>query len=91
VRDKMDKNKVEISKIVIKIDGKELNLTLDETKQLRDILDNLLGDKNKITYIPYTLPYITNPYPYWTVTTTTNTNGNTWITCNKNDGPICIY
>jgi len=67
----MENKKVEILKIVIKIGEKEATLSLDEAKQLRDVLDNLLGSKNGITYIPYSVSYI-NPncyYPTWMITT----------------------
>jgi hypothetical protein len=85
----MENKKVEISKIVIKIGEKEATLSLEEAKQLRDVLDGLFGDRSWIYYVPYA-PYIPNPNPYWTVTTTI-TDGTTYVTtCPKTNG-ISIY
>ena len=73
----MDK-KMELTKIIIKMsDKKELSLTPDEARELRDILDNLLGEKETVyipqpyPLLPYAPPYIPpcvpyRPYPgYW--------------------------
>ena len=84
----MEKQKVEISKIVIKIGEKEATLTLEEVKALRDVLDNLLGNKNTITYILYSVPYV-NPNPYWTVTYTSKiADGITYVNCNSSSNKV---
>ena len=84
----MENKKVEILKIVIKVGEKEATLSLDEAKQLRDVLDNLLGNKNSITYIPYSIPYINpNPYyPYWNITTCSSGNAVTYNITNDTNG-----
>jgi len=79
----MTKN-VKVSNINIKIGKKEVTLTLEEAKELRELLNETFGDKETM--------YVPNPYPvypiwerpcrwyYWDVTYhTTNTDGeNTW-------------
>ena len=90
MENKLNKTKVEVSKIVIKIGEKEATLTLEEVKALRDVLDNLLGDKQEIKYIPWIVYPQTNTYPQWSVTTTTS-DGKIYVTnCPKPNG-INIY
>lgn len=73
----MKKNKVEISKINIKIGDKEIPLTLEEAQELRQILDDTFGQK--MVVYPSTPIYIERPRPwrYWepTITWTTTTSG----------------
>ena len=92
MENKSNKTKVEVSKIVIRIGEKEATLSLEEVKALQDVLDNLLGDKPQITYVPWiTYPQITtNPNPYWTITTT-NTDNITYITSCPAPNGISIY
>lgn len=72
------KNKVEISKINIKIGDKEIPLTLEEAQELRQILDETFGQK--MVVYPSPPIYIERPYPrpwrYWdTSVTWSNTAG----------------
>lgn len=77
------KDKVEVSKIVLGIDGKKIELSLEQARELSQLLNNLFGEQVKIispiTY-PIYIPYPTYPrrYPYWEITwgeTTSNTTG----------------
>lgn len=73
--------KVELKEIVIKVVDKELKLSLEEARQLRDILKEILGDdENKIIYVPTYPHYVpiypyTYPYPVWTTDVTWSSNG----------------
>lgn len=66
-------DKIEIKRIVIKLRDKEINLTVDEAKELQSVLGNMFGAKTTewvtVPY-PYYVPY--NPWPYrydhWYVT-----------------------
>ena len=76
----MSKDEVKISKIVVKIGDKELNLSLEEARELQNILENLFASKEikvirDIEYIPYrvNIPY-TPPNPIWWCTTTSASN-----------------
>lgn len=88
------KDKVEIKKVVINIGGKELNLTVEEAKELRDLLNGTFGEKETI-YIPQYPVYPDNPYypwRYWkvdwqycptiTVSNTSCTDGTMYISYN---------
>lgn len=72
----MKNNKVEISKINIRIGDKEIPLTLEEAQELRQILDETFGQKT--VFYPSTPIYIERPRPwrYWkpTITTTSGTS-----------------
>ena len=75
--------KIEVSKVVLKIKGEELELSLSEARGLKDALDELFKE-NRTCYLypPYTWPY----YP-WT-TTYTSTSGTMTISSsdsNTND------
>jgi hypothetical protein len=52
----------EIKKVVIEAGGKEFNLTVEEAKALRDILNSAFPE-SKTTYVPYTPPIIIERYP----------------------------
>ena len=74
--------KIEVKEIVLKVDGKEVKLSLDSARSLRELLNALLGDENpnKIVYLPpiwYTNPYPLYPpvYPNWTITYGYKSNG----------------
>ena len=54
---------VEVKNIVIKIGEKEIVLNLEEAKELRKVLDDLLGVKFIEHYTPY-FPY----YQNWNIT-----------------------
>lgn len=56
-------NKVELSNIVFKIGDKKIDLTLEEAKNLQDLLNNNFGVATAQPYIPY-IPIM--PYaPYY--------------------------
>lgn len=64
--------KAEIKKVVLKINDKEISLTVEEAKKLKELLGTLFGgdiikiEKEK-EYIPYPQPYPVPyyPRPYW--------------------------
>ena len=66
-------SEISISKIVIKIGKKEIELSPEEAKELQNVLQETLG-KNNTVYIPKPYPVYPNPnpypyhIPYWTVT-----------------------
>ena len=64
------KTKVEVKKIEINIGKQKIELTLDEARELRDLLNDTFGEQKTI-YVPgapviIERPYY--PYRYWTVT-----------------------
>ena len=55
---------VKIDRIILKVSGKEIELSVDEAKQLKDILGEMFGKDNTVvipTLVPY--PYIQPYYP----------------------------
>jgi len=63
-------SKIEIQKIVIQIGKKEVSLTIEEAKELQNILDQTFGKKETV-YIP-SYPIIIEkpiypPYRWWQV------------------------
>lgn len=57
--------KVEISRINIQIGDREISLTLDEARQLRDKLNDALGKTEWIVTMPVNPPYPPKNVPYW--------------------------
>lgn len=62
---------IQVTKIIIKMGEKDAELTIEQARQLKDALVELLGEKEKTVYIPS--PYIVERpypyrYPYWYVT-----------------------
>lgn len=62
-------SKVKVDKIVLDINGKKLELSLEDAQGLRDALDEVLGKVDVITVkepypYPVTVPYIYT-YPKW--------------------------
>jgi hypothetical protein len=64
--------KIEVKKVVIQLGDKEAELTIEQARQLKDALNELLGSKETV-YVspspiiierPYTYPYS----PYWSIT-----------------------
>jgi hypothetical protein len=86
--------KVEVARIVIKVGEKELSFTLDEAKEMKEILSKLLGE-DKVVYIPSSPIYIevdrfyrwVEPYraPYSPYVTTT-----WYATYSTDDKTLCF-
>jgi hypothetical protein len=92
----------EISKIVLDVNGKKIELSVEEAKELKDILGNLFGKVEiQKEFVPYSVPqpYIwREPYPYrydkWYVTyqptpyepITTNGTQTNVLYCSTNTG-----
>lgn len=78
----MSEKRIKIQNINIKIGDKTLSLSPDDARELKDILNNLLGgekvvEKEVVKWYPYSYPqwYVTSPniwkpdyQPSWTVT-----------------------
>jgi hypothetical protein len=68
---------IAIEQIVIKIGKKKLELSAQEAKELKDVLNSLLGHPVVIngttTWIYYPQPYIPITYPNWTTNVTNGT------------------
>lgn len=89
--------KVKVDRIVLDINGKKLELSLEDAQGLRDVLDEVLGKETIVEirekYYPYvTVPYIYT-YPKWTGTITCgdtfgNTNGTYTVSYNGNSGQL---
>jgi hypothetical protein len=60
-------DKTEIKKIVIELEGKELNLTVESAKKLKELLNELFKDRETV-YIPIDR-YIPRPWHWdrWTI------------------------
>lgn len=60
---------MEIKKLILDLNGKEpIELTVEEAKELQDILNRTFGVEKEKVYIPYTpyvQPYVIEPYRYW--------------------------
>jgi hypothetical protein len=75
---------VEVKNIVIKIGEKEILLNLEEAKELKKVLDDLLGVKLIEYYIPYfryyqnwnITPYIGPQWSSGTICCSNKNNGN---------------
>jgi len=70
----------QIKKIVIEIDDKEIELTLEQAKGLYDKLKELVGDRESI-YIPYPVypPYDPHPIPWVAPWTWCSTNSDVGV------------
>jgi len=55
-----------IKKVVLDLDGKEVELTLEQAKKLHELLNELCGEK-KTEYVPYPVRYYYWSWnrPYW--------------------------
>lgn len=49
----MQKNKVEISKVTLKVGGKDIELTLEQARELKNVLVELFSDG-----VPWTTPVL---------------------------------
>jgi hypothetical protein len=60
---------VTITKVVFDVNGKKLEMTVEEAKELLKILEFTFKKEDKIVYreyVPYTVPcFPTWPYHYW--------------------------
>ena len=59
-------------KLILEISDKQIHLTKEEMKELRDVISSIIGKDTEKEYIPYKeyiYPYCTYPYipnrPYW--------------------------
>jgi len=92
-----------IAKITIEIDGKlnkegNLVLSLEEAKELKELLDTLFEKEIEKVFIPYHYPrweYVpyTYPYssPYTIIYSGTNTVGETWSGTQAVTNEVSIY
>jgi hypothetical protein len=55
--------KAEIKKVVLKVSDKEISLSVDEAKKLKELLNELFGKEIVKEYIPISQPYPV--YPPW--------------------------
>jgi hypothetical protein len=82
-------SEVSIKKVVVKIGDKEIGLSLDEAKELQDILNRTFGTE-KTVFVPSAPVIIERPwyptYPHWYVTCEANTSGNYTITASNTAG-----
>lgn len=65
------KKSVVVSRIVIRIKDRELSLTPEEARELRDILERTVGPNTQSIkeYVPYPVyPHVYPPIPYWDTT-----------------------
>ena len=60
-----------IAKIIVKIGNKNIELTIDEARELYDNLDDMFGDKNTITVYPFIPEPVYPIQPWYTLTPTT--------------------
>lgn len=87
------KDKIEIKKIVIKVGEKELSFSLEEAKELQDILNKTFGGEKTVWFPSYPIyieverPYrIVSPYNPYLPTWPTYVTWGTTIT----DGTLCL-
>ena len=75
--------KIEVSKIVVKMGKKEVELSLAEALELKELLNETFGKKETVfipsspTVIPYPYPVRPWPYRYWEVTCGRYSTGDT--------------
>lgn len=71
-----------ITKIELEVNGKKISLSFEEAKSLREILNDLMGEK-EIRWLPgnhyHTSPWM---YPYWSWTWCGGDGGGTLTLCN---------
>jgi hypothetical protein len=79
--------KVTIEKLIIKIGDKELALKPDEAEELRQVLNELLGEKETTYEYHYHPAPEPRPYRYW-VPMYTTTGGTTYAITAKADNSL---
>ena len=62
----MEGKQIAVKKIVLQIGKKEIDLSVDEAKELRRVLDELLSNQQTVYPLWYWYPHIT--YGHWQVT-----------------------
>ena len=72
---KNQESAVEVKRVVLKIAGKEIALSVEQAKELRDILSKTFGD-GKVVHKHFPLWW---PYTTWTYGTNSCSSGNTAI------------
>ena len=70
------KAKVKISKLVLEIDGKKIELSMKQAKELQEVLNDSFGDTETVFRDRWHYNYPYNPYPYntWCSSTLTATS-----------------
>jgi hypothetical protein len=59
-------NETKVTKIVIQIGDDELSLSPDAARELLQVLQSLLGEKEpEVKYVPYPVDRPVYPYRYW--------------------------
>ena len=86
---------IKISKVVIDLGDKKIELSLDEAKSLLEILQDtfdakvVIGSSPTIIERPY-YPYPYRTYPWWGVTYTTTTDGTYTINCSATTEGVAV-
>ena len=72
---------VSIKNVVIKIGEKEIALSLEEARELKDVLDRTLSGGEKTIFVPSAPVIIERPwypnYPHWYITCDSTSYGDT--------------
>lgn len=69
----MEKQKVKVTKIVLEINDKKIELSLEEAKSLFELLGSIFKENKEYIYIPYPSYPVYPTYPYWSYTVKTDT------------------
>lgn len=84
----MSKDKIEVLKVVLKLDGKNVELTIKQAMELKELLNNTFPDK-EIKYIPsypyYPPIYINYPKKRWNDWQITWTGNATTVNAKTNE------
>ena len=72
---KEDQSKVKVTKLTIQVGGKTLELSIEDAKQLRDELNDVLVEqKPSMTYV-YTFPIWPQSFGSWPIYRASTTSG----------------
>ena len=90
-----------LDKLILDLNGKKIELTLAEVKQLKAALGEILGEDRVVTipapypvpYHPYVYrrPYVWDEYPTITWSTKTNVSGMLYASGNNTQGETVGY
>ena len=84
-------DKVKIEKIVIRIGDKQSELTVEDAKALRDMLDQMFSkEKEYVPYYPTTWPWYVQPVTWTTVTSSEPYKGVVTVTCYNHNSGSCF-